>query len=164
MTSWNWFRLVGIINKPLRLYQRVIWLRRQSPMNQDQQLSMLDWLLRSGAGHSKAAAHRKTLTWFKEVLWRSLGNLFNHCLEFYLDTRGFFPKNSFNRSLGQEINISIGFVRSSIFQCRTNYLGPPKEFLWANWDIFARKHTTCFGLPKEFLQASRGIFAQRLLS
>jgi hypothetical protein len=36
--------------------------------------------------------HEKTETLFKEVLWRSLGNLFNHCLEFYLDIRGFFSQ------------------------------------------------------------------------
>jgi hypothetical protein len=66
-------------------------LHWQLPTNQDQQLSTLIWFLRSGVERNKAAAHVKTETRFKEVLWRSLGNLFNHCLEFYLKTRG-FPK------------------------------------------------------------------------
>jgi hypothetical protein len=50
-------------------------------------------------------AHVKTKTPFNEVLWRSLGNLFNHCLEFYLKTRGFSPKNSFNHSVRELINL-----------------------------------------------------------
>jgi hypothetical protein len=54
----------------------------------------------------------KTETPFKEVLYRSLGNFFNHCLEFYLETRGFFPKNSFNHSIRESMNVpKIGLVR-----------------------------------------------------
>jgi hypothetical protein len=97
---------------------------------------------------------------FKEVLRRSLGNLFNHCLEFYLDTRGFFLKNSFNHSVrGLRSLPKIGLVRSFLLQHRTNCLAPPKEFLWANQDIFAWQHATCFGPLKEFLRANQDICA-----
>jgi hypothetical protein len=58
-------------------------------MNQDQQLSTLVWFLRSDVDRDKVAANMKTETQFKKVLWSSLGNLFNHCLEFYPETRGF---------------------------------------------------------------------------
>jgi hypothetical protein len=79
----------------------------------------------------------------KEVLRRSLGNLFNNCLEFHLDTKGFLPKHSFNHSVrGSRSLPKTGHVRSSLLQ----------------------RHTTCFGLPKVFLQANRDIFTwQRLL-
>jgi hypothetical protein len=150
-------------------------------MNQAWQLSTLVWFLRLGAGRNKAAAHGKTdtrfnevlrrsfgnffnhclefylktrsffskefiqplgqgisdFTWFKEVLRWSLGNFFNHCLEFYLETRGFFPKNLFNHSVRESSLPKTWLVHSSIFQHGTNCLGPPKEFLWANRDIFA---------------------------
>jgi hypothetical protein len=112
---------------------------------------MLVWFLHFGAGRNKA--HAKTETRFKEVLQRSLGNLFNHCLEFYLDIRGFFPKNSFKHSVRELRSLpKNGFVRSSIFQSRTNYLGPPKDFLRATRDIFAWQYTTCLGLPKELIK------------
>jgi hypothetical protein len=43
----------------------------------------------------------KTENRFKEILRSSLGNLFNHCLEFYLE-QGVFPKE-FVQPLGQGI-------------------------------------------------------------
>jgi hypothetical protein len=87
--------------------------------------------------------YEKTVTLLKEVLRRSLGNLFNNCLEFHLDTKGFLPKHSFNHSVrGSRSLPKTGHVRSSLLQ----------------------RHTTCFGLPKVFLQANRDIFTwQRLL-
>jgi hypothetical protein len=107
-------------------------------MNQDLQLSMLVGFLHSRAERNKVATHMKTETRFKEVLCRSLGDLFNHCLEFYLDTRGFFLKNSFNHSVRESRSLhKIGLVHSSIFQRRMNCFGPPKEFLRASRVIFA---------------------------
>jgi hypothetical protein len=107
--------------------------------------------------------HERTETRFKEVLWRSLWNFFNHCLEFYFDIRGFFLKNSFNHSIrGSRSLPKIGHARLSLFQHRTNCLGPPKVPLRANRDIFAWQHATCFGLPKVLLRANREIFAWQL--
>jgi hypothetical protein len=47
----------------------------------------------------------KTETRFMEVLQRSLGNLFNHFLEFYLETRVFFSNNSFNHLVRESMNL-----------------------------------------------------------
>jgi hypothetical protein len=121
---------------------------------------MLVRLLCSRIGRNKAAGLVKAETRFKEVLRRSLGNLFKHCLEFYLDTRGFFPKNLFNHSVrGSRSLPKIGLFHSSLLQRRMNFLGPPKKFLWANRDIFAWQHATCFGPLKEFLRANQDICA-----
>jgi hypothetical protein len=59
----------------------------------------------------------KIETQFKEVFRRSLGNLCNHCLEFYLETRGFFPKEPV-QPLSHGINEftqNRAFVHSSTF-------------------------------------------------
>jgi hypothetical protein len=79
--------------------------------------------------------------------------LFNHCLEFYLDTRGFFPKNPFYHSIrGSRSLPKIGNVCSSLLQRSMTCFGPPKEFLRANRDICAWQHTACLGPPKELIR------------
>jgi hypothetical protein len=74
--------------------------------------------------------HEKTKTRFEEVLWKSLGNLFNHCLGFYLDTRGFFPKNSFNHPVrgsrsfpkqGMFIHPYFSIVRTVLARLRNSF-------------------------------------------
>jgi hypothetical protein len=70
----------------------------------------------------------KAKTRFKEVLRRSLGNLFNLCLEFYLDTRGFFPKHSFNHSVrGSRSLHKTGLVRSTFLQPIRTVLARPRN-------------------------------------
>jgi hypothetical protein len=137
---------------------------------------MLIRFLRSGARCNKAAAHVKTEIQFKEVLRRSLENLFNHCLEFYLEIRGFFLKNSFNHSVGESRNLlKIGLLSvhpyfSAVLACPRNSFrltessshgdhfrnnaseGPRRHFLRANRDIFTWQHTTCLGPPKELIK------------
>jgi hypothetical protein len=125
----------------------------------------------------------KTKTRFKEVLQRSLENLFNHCLEFYLETRGFFSKNLFNHSVRESTNLpQIGLVRfihisapyRIVLAGPRNSFGPTESsshndlfcnnaceelcnlFLWANRDIFAWQHTTCLGPPKELITPRDG--------
>jgi hypothetical protein len=128
---------------------------------------------------TRMAAHVKTESRFKEVLRRSLRNLFNHCLEFYLEIRGFFLKNSFNHSVRESMNlhntwplfiyphfstvrpvlahprISFGLTESSLHDnhVRNNACeGLRRHFFWVNGDIFAWQHTTCLGLPKELIK------------
>jgi hypothetical protein len=127
-------------------------------------------------GLNKVAAHVKTETRLKEVLRRSLGNLFNHCLEFYLETRHFFPKNSFNHSVRESRNLlKTGFLSvhphfSAVLARPRNSFGLAESssqddhfhnnacegsrhhFLWANRDIFAWQHTICLGPPKELIK------------
>jgi hypothetical protein len=75
--------------------------------------------------------------------------LFDHCLEFYLDTRGFFPKNSLNHSVMESRSLPrTALVHSFIFQRRTNCLGPPKEFLRVNRDIFTGNIRLVLALPR----------------
>jgi hypothetical protein len=82
-----------------------------------------------------------------------------------LDTRGFFPKNSFNHSVrGSRSLPKIKNVRSSLLQHRTNCLGPPRVLLWANRDIFAWQHATCFCPPKVLFRANQDVFAWQLVT
>jgi hypothetical protein len=66
----------------------------------------------------------QTETRFKEVLRRSLGNLFNHCLEFYLDTRDLFPKE-FVQLLGQGTK---EFTQNRA--CSFIHISAPYELSW----------------------------------
>jgi hypothetical protein len=123
-------------------------------------------------------------TRFKEVLWRSLRNLFNHCIEFYLETRGFFPKE-FVQPLGQGINeftrlkeVLRRFLGNFFNHCLEFYLKKRGFFQKNSFNHLVREsmdvpkigfvYPSTFqcrlGLPKEFLRASRVIFAQRPLS
>jgi hypothetical protein len=98
--------------------------------------------------------HEKTETRFKEVLWRSLGNLFNHCLEFHPDTRGFFPKE-FVQPLGQGIkkfsqNRARSFILTSVpcdlFLARPRYsFGLAETFSHGNLQLVLARPRYSFG-------------------
>jgi hypothetical protein len=126
-----------------------------------------------GAGNNMAAAHVKTETLLKKVLQRSLGNLFNHCFEFYLKTRRVFPKNLFNHSVRESRNLlkigllsvhpyfsailahprnSFGLAGSSSHDdhfCNYACEGLRCHFLRANRVVFAWQHVNSHGPPKE---------------
>jgi hypothetical protein len=71
--------------------------------------------------------HEKTETRFKEVLRRSLGNLFNHCLEFYLDTRVFSQRiHSTTRSGDQGVYPKQGMFVHPYFSAVRTVLARPR--------------------------------------
>jgi hypothetical protein len=110
---------------------------------------MLVWFLHSWAGCNKATVHVKTETRFKEVSQRSLGNLFKHFLEFYLDTTGFFPKNSFNHSVSRSRNLpKTGLVFHLYFCAVQTILVHPRIF-------FGLTETSSHGNIRLFLACPR---------
>jgi hypothetical protein len=70
----------------------------------------------------------KSETQFKEVLQRSLGNLFNHCLEFYLETRSFSQRiRSTTRSENQGIYPKQGLFIHPYFSTIRTVLARPRN-------------------------------------
>jgi hypothetical protein len=127
----------------------------------------------------------KAETRFKEVLRRSLGNLFNHFLEFYFDTRGLFPKSSFNTRSGDQgvqpkqglfihpyfstIRTVLAYPRSSFELTETSSHGNIRLVLVRTRSSFGLAESSlhnkyfynnaCIGLRCHFLWVNRDIFA-----
>jgi hypothetical protein len=103
--------------------------------------------------------YENTETWFKEVLWRSLGNLINHCLELYLDTRCFFVKNSFNHSIrGQGVYPKQGMFVHPYFSTVQLVLASPRHSFrltktssHGNLQLVLARPRTPFGLAETSL-------------
>jgi hypothetical protein len=104
----------------------------------------------------------KIETRFKEVLRRSFGNLYNLCLEFYLKTRVFSPKNSFNHSVRESMNLpKQGLSVYPYFSIVWTVLARPRNSFRPTESSLDDSHfcnNACEGLHNLFLRANWDIF------
>jgi hypothetical protein len=108
--------------------------------------------------------HEKTETRFKKVLRRSFRNFLNHCLELYLDTRGFFQRIRSTTQLGdREVYPQQGLFVQQYFSTIRLVLARPRISFRLTETSVHNNMRFCFGPPKDFLWPSRVILAQWLL-